>query len=107
MTSSDRGVLSIQTLDALIREAERAHLKHKDHGGSLLDPALGTMERLAALVEEVGEVARALTYDNNKGIDHLMTELNQVANVAATWYEFLLREKQANYPAPAPFDLND
>lgn len=96
MTSSDREVLSIQTLDALIREAERAHLKHKDHGGSLLDPGMPTLERLAALVEETGEVARALTYDNRKGIDHLMTELIQVANVAATWHEFLLRQSKTS-----------
>lgn len=84
-------VLSEHTLYAVIREANRAHDKHKDAGGSLLDPALTVLQRLAALTEECGEVARALTYDNAEDTHHLMTELIQVANVALTWYEFLLR----------------
>lgn len=82
-------VLSQLTLDAVSAEAIRAHLKHKEHGGSLLDPGLSTEKRLAALMEEVGEVARALTYDGDQGKDHLVKELIQTANVALTWVEFL------------------
>jgi hypothetical protein len=82
-------VLSPLTLDAVQAEALRAHLKHKDKGGSLLDPAMPDLRKLAALVEECGEVGRALTYDGDRGRDHLVKELIQVASVALTWVEAL------------------
>ena len=54
------------------------------HGRMTLDGALSDdLHRLSALVEEVGEVANAMTYDS-VGTD-LRTELIQVANVALTW----------------------
>lgn len=77
-------VLSPGVLQALKNEALRAHLKHGPHGGSLLDPALGPLSRLAALMEEVGEVAHCLTYDGEDAVQ-LHKELIQVANVAMTW----------------------
>jgi NTP pyrophosphatase (non-canonical NTP hydrolase) len=41
-------------------------------------------QRVAALVEELGEVARALTYDQDHAGD-LTTELTQLAALAAAW----------------------
>lgn len=82
-------ILSAVTLNAVQDEALRAHLKHKDNGGSLLDPEMSTIRKLAALVEEVGEVGRALTYDGDQGTEHLVKELLQVASVALTWAESL------------------
>lgn len=41
--------------------------------------------KLAILGEEYGEVCRALTYDNDQGLEHLMAELIQTASVAACW----------------------
>lgn len=77
--------LSPLTLDAVQAESLRAHLKHGDK--SLLNPDMSMVEKLAALVEEVGEVARALTYDARTDQDHLVKELIQVASVALTWVE--------------------
>lgn len=76
------GGLSELTLHALLAESYRAHAKHGDK--SLLFSGLTDTQRLAALVEEVGEVARAMTYDNDQGREHLIKELIQVANVAAS-----------------------
>lgn len=53
----------------------------------------GRMERLAALVEEVGEVGRALLERDGAVNDvhgaKLRTELVQVAAVAVAWIEYL------------------
>lgn len=81
-------LLSVLTIGAVQAECIRAHLKHEPNGGSLLNPDFPTEKKLAALVEEVGEVGRALTYDQ----DHagpLVKELIQVANVALSWVESL------------------
>lgn len=87
-------VLSDATLTAIQAEATRAHLRHGDH--SMLGPDYSSGDRLAILMEEVGEVARELTYDHGgTGADHqgrrdeLVKELIQVAAMAATWIEFL------------------
>jgi hypothetical protein len=82
-----RYVLSPLTIAAVQAEALRAHLKHGDN--SLLSPSATTERKLAALVEEVGEVGRALTYDNLADRDHLVKELIQVASVALSWVESL------------------
>lgn len=76
--------LSPLTLDAVQAEALRAHLKHGPK--SLLNPDMPPIEKLAALVEEVGEVGRALTYDQDHS-EGLVKELIQVASVALTWVE--------------------
>jgi hypothetical protein len=83
-------VLSDITLSAIQAEATRAHLKHGEH--SMLGPARTNTERLAILVEEVGEVAHELTYDQGGAEsrrDELVKELIQVAAMAASWVEFL------------------
>ncbi len=86
-------VLSDLTLNAIQAEATRAHLRHGEH--SMLGPNYSSGDRLAILVEEVGEVAHELTYDQGgPGVgqgrrDELVKELIQVAAMAATWVEFL------------------
>lgn len=86
-------VLSNLTLNAIQAEATRAHLRHGAH--SMLGPHYTPSDRLAILVEEVGEVAHELTYDQGgPGVgrfdkDRLENELIQVAAMAATWIEQL------------------
>jgi hypothetical protein len=94
VTSSTYLVLSDLTLSAIQAEATSAHLKHGEH--SMLSPDYSSGDRLAILVEEVGEVAHELTYDQQPGQgigegrrDELVRELLQVAAMAASWVEFL------------------
>lgn len=82
-------VLSELTLAAVQAEAIRAHLKHRMHGGSILDPAMPALRKLAALGKEVGEVCKELTYDQTYSQMQLVTELIQVAAVALTWVQSL------------------
>lgn len=79
--------LSALTLDSVQAESLRAHLKHGDK--SLLNPNMPNVEKLAALMEECGEVARELTYDHDGDTTKLVTELIHVASVALTWVESL------------------
>jgi hypothetical protein len=94
-----QAVLSYATLSAVAAEALRAHLKHRAGGGSLLEGRMSDTQRLAALVEEVGEVAREMTYDGSKGVEHQIKELVQTASVALTWAERLCRIQEGNEPA--------
>lgn len=87
-------LLSEVTLDAIQAEATRAHAKHGDR--SMMGEAYTHSDRLAILMEEVGEVAHELTYDQGLLVpdspehrDRLVKELVQVAAMAATWIEFL------------------
>ena len=80
-------VLSALTLNAIQAEATRAHLKHGEH--SMLGPHYTSGDRLAILVEEVGEVAHEMTYDQDGDRGKLVRELIQVAAMAATWIEYL------------------
>jgi NTP pyrophosphatase (non-canonical NTP hydrolase) len=83
-----RLVLSELTLSAIQAEATRAAIKHPDNwmGGKNTH---NDHERLAILMEEVGEVAHELTYDQPGDRDELVKELIQVAAMAASWVEFL------------------
>ena len=80
-------VLSDLTLSAIQAEATRAYLKHGEH--SMMGTQYTAHERLAILVEEVGEVAHELTYDQRDDRDKLVKELIQVAAMAASWIEVL------------------
>lgn len=75
-------------IHALIdEEFSHAHWKHEG-----LTPRSWRVDdagSLVVLVEEVGEVARALTYDEGDR-DNLARELIQVATMAAAWAERLL-----------------
>lgn len=76
--------LTEATLLAVQAESQRAVRKH----GTDRTPLSLTQDdshKLAILGEEYGEVCRALTYDNDQGLEHLMAELIQTASVAACW----------------------
>jgi hypothetical protein len=81
-------------LGPLFGEVVDEYLRAKaKHGDMTLDgPTATDVHRLAALIEEVGEVGRAMTYDQ----DHagpLADELVQVANVAITWASYLRSQR--------------
>ena len=86
-TPAIRLVLSALTLSAIQAEATRAYLKHGEH--SMLGTCYSAGDRLAILMEEVGEVAHELTYDQSGDKDELVKELIQVAAMAASWVEYL------------------
>lgn len=81
--------LSTNVIQAVITESERAHDKHKDIGAgqSIFDPKMPILGKLAALMEEVGEVARAII--EGEPTENLYKELVQSANVALTWADSL------------------
>lgn len=66
--------------DAINLELEAAISKH-GFSRTPLDPARDPRDDLVVLTEEVGEVARALTYDNGNVTDY-QDELIQVAAMA-------------------------
>jgi hypothetical protein len=76
----------------IAKNYDRAVVKHGDR--TLDGPGLSDIERLAALVEEVGEVAELFTYDHT-GADEALykakirAELMDVANVCLTWVRIL------------------
>lgn len=71
------------TFDEVLTEIRRAVEKHGD-GATPLNRSMHWGVKLAVLMEEVGEVAEALTYDNPKNRD-LGAELVQVATMALAW----------------------
>lgn len=71
--------------EAIDREFARAYRKHHGQTARATDDATA----LVVLVEEVGEVARAMTYDEGSE-QALLDELVQVANVAAAWADRLM-----------------
>jgi hypothetical protein len=77
--------LTSLTLAAIQAEAFRRHCRHAEC--SVLSTDMTNGERLAILVDEVGDVARALTLNDDK--TGLEVELIQVAAVAASWVEAL------------------
>lgn len=95
-TTNPRLVLSGITLSAVQAEATRAHLRHGEH--SMLGPNYTSGDRLAILVEEVGEVAHELTYDQDGDRDKLVKELIQVAAMALTWVEHLEGDPRRRQP---------
>lgn len=70
------------TIAAIQAEALAAAAKH-GADNTPLGTRLTREEKLVVLVEEVGEVARALTYDQDDS--GLVKELIQVTAMAATW----------------------
>lgn len=67
--------------EAMREEYDRACLLHP--GMTLDSPEPTDAQRIAAVVEELGEVARATTYDAHAG--DLATELIQLGALAAAW----------------------
>jgi hypothetical protein len=90
--------------EAMREEYDLACLKH---AGMTLDAEGPTDEqRVAALVEELGEVARALTYDKDHAGD-LTTELTQLAALAAAWATRLVGLSEAWVPLSARRAVRD
>ena len=76
----------VDPAEAMQEEYDRACLLHP--GMTLDSDAPTDAQRLAALVEELGEVARALSYDAHTDRGHagdLATELIQLGALAAAW----------------------
>lgn len=97
-------LISGLTLSAIQAEAIRAHILHGDD--SMLYQ--NDHERLAILMEEIGEVARELNeariHNREVDKDKLEKELIQSAAMCATWIEGLNPESynQRNDPANSP-----
>ena len=74
---------AIEVIEDVRHEVNRAIVKH---GWELtpLNPSRTDQENFVVLVEEVGEVARAMTYDESDDI-MLYQELIQVAAMAMAW----------------------
>ncbi len=73
----------------ILRARDAAHRKHgHTEGGSMERMNFNRPAWLAILVEEVGEVARALTYD---GKGDLRAELIDIAAVATAWIDSIDR----------------
>lgn len=78
------------TVDDLVAVERRRALSLREHGSLRYvasDPDCPDVLRLAALVEEVGEVARAVHDGGNP-----LEELIQVAGVATAWASALVGE---------------
>jgi NTP pyrophosphatase (non-canonical NTP hydrolase) len=78
--------LSDAIVGSIQAEFARAYTKHD--GKTPRSWSVGNQQSLVILVEEVGEVARALTYDEGD-TDNLVNELIQVATMAAAWADRL------------------
>jgi hypothetical protein len=68
-----------------------AQVKHSLDGedGTPHNPSMPAWRKLSILVEEVGEVARAL--NDGESRDALAKELMQTATMALAWYESIVR----------------
>jgi NTP pyrophosphatase (non-canonical NTP hydrolase) len=77
---------------ALYREVMQARrAAHEKHGADSIEAAPADSPRwLAILVEEIGEVANALTYDGPK--ENLRAELIDVLAVGSAWAAAIDRE---------------
>jgi NTP pyrophosphatase (non-canonical NTP hydrolase) len=75
-----------QIIDAIAQERKRQEEKHGEF--SVAGPFKSDAERLVILVEEVGEVARALQ-DGDAESENLRAEIVQCAAVCVAWLESL------------------
>lgn len=89
MSEIDAAILAAP-VKQVVAEIQRAHDKHGPE--SMASPRLQQGTRLAILVEEVGEVARAMTYDEGDEAN-LREELVQVAAMALSWLYALAVEE--------------
>lgn len=85
--------LSKTIYTAIDEERTRAHRKHAASGQSMEQVDVDHPLRFPILVEEVGEVAKALNEGASR--EELRAELIQVAAMAAAWAEAITREADA------------
>jgi len=79
--------ISGDTFEAALEEANHAVAKHGEHQTPLCQH-MDRRDKLVILVEELGEVAHALTYDAGDliaPVDNLRVELFQLAAMALMW----------------------
>jgi NTP pyrophosphatase (non-canonical NTP hydrolase) len=76
------------TISAVQAEMINAIAKH-GIDKTPLNPTMSNEVKLVVLVEEVGEIARALTYDNGGSKNALIRELLQTAAMALAWAQSL------------------
>jgi hypothetical protein len=84
------------TISALRATMVAALVKHGPH--TPFAPGMPNEKKLVILVEEVGEVARALTYDEGGNRDALVKELLQTAAMALSWAQCV--DQMAEYAVP-------
>lgn len=77
-----------ETLDAVQVEAGNAINKH-GFAQTPNNPMMLDTDKLVILVEEIGEIARGLTYDNRETPTKLRHELIQLATMALMWADSL------------------
>lgn len=80
--------LTNDTFDDIEDEIARAIEKH-GVDQTPLNPSMAMHEKFIILVEEVGEVARAMTYDEGGSAAKLYEELIQVATMSAAMAQSL------------------
>ncbi|MGO1049189.1 hypothetical protein [Crossiella sp. CA198] len=87
-------------LAAVGAERVRQRAKHGVHAPD--SPSMNNHERLVVLVEEVGEIARAMSHDGT--LAGLCSELTQVAAVVLAWLDALAEDpaEQEDWEEP-PF----
>ena len=93
MSSAGQFRFSSLPFDAISISAIQAEMTGAiaKHGALMtpLNPEMTNEAKLVILVEEVGEVARAMTYDNGGDKDALVRELIQVTAMALAWAQSL------------------
>lgn len=74
----------VQNTFALVLDEIRSAVRKHGYARTPLSTDMGDASKLIVLVEEVGEIARAITYDN-ADYENLKAELVQVATMALAW----------------------
>jgi NTP pyrophosphatase (non-canonical NTP hydrolase) len=75
-------IMNVELYGEVIAARKKAHAKHAENSIESVDPA--SLQWVAILGEEFGEVCRALTYD---GSTDLRAELIDVLAVASAWVD--------------------
>lgn len=93
------GTVAVRIRPELHRAVEAEMSKAVAKHGGMQTPAGGALsdgECLVILVEEIGEVARAMTYDEGDP-DNLDKEIIQVATMALAWLEGRILKREAAF----------
>jgi len=86
-----RVTLHSEVVDIVTREVARRHMNHTEHNPSLLSDKMTDLQRLAALIETVGQVSADLEYVDGVHNDELIASLIQNASVSLSWAQYLMR----------------
>lgn len=95
------GTIHTENMDRFVRQVLASQLVEKERDDAIKKhgyqntpawPFMSDKDRLVILIEEVGEVARAMTYDEGDR-NKLIAELVQVSTMALMWTEGLINAK--------------